>query len=370
MTLPSIGTPTSVSMRTPTSIRAADSARGDTRVSQAPVTRAETSVSFVIPARNEAARLGELLDSIRSQRLPDCDVATEVIVADARSSDATAEIARAAGCHVVTAPPGSAAAARNAGAASAGGQYLAFVDADCRLPADWLIAMLKELTSPGVVAAGSRMSPPESHESWVAHTWHALTVGSRPQPEDVDAAWLPSFNLAVRSDTFRDLGGFDESLTTCEDVDLSLRLNRHGRLRLSGAAAVPHFGSSQTVREFVQREAWRAGGTLTLLRRFAHSPREVLSTVIPWLVSLAAVTLPVALLLSAVLPSPAAVRCARGLAVGSGVFAFGVPALLALRGLLRGRTSLRRFPRGVALLLAYCFARTAGAVIHAPRRER
>ena len=44
------------------------------------------------------------------------------------------------------------------------------------------------------------------------------------------ARWLPSANLAVRREVFERVGGFDESLTTCEDADLSYRLARQGVL--------------------------------------------------------------------------------------------------------------------------------------------
>jgi glycosyltransferase involved in cell wall biosynthesis len=242
-------------------------------------------VSFVIPAHNEQAMLTSLLDSIRRLQPAEGMAVFEVIVADADSTDATADLARAAGCHVVKAERGAASVARNAGGAVARGDVLAFIDADCLLPADWLQGVAEVLADGNVVAVSAAMSPPQATESWVARAWHELTV---PEARDRDAAWLPSFNLAVRAQVFRDVGGFDESLVTCEDVELSLRLRRHGRLRNTAGAAVAHSGSSQSLSEFFRREAWRSRGALTMLRRYWHDPREVVSTMLPFLVTIGA----------------------------------------------------------------------------------
>lgn len=94
------------------------------------------SLSVIIPARNEAQRIGPLMESLRNQQYTDM----EVIVVDDDSSDRTAEIARTAGARVLRsapAPDGSAgkSAACWLGANAAGGQLLLFLDADTRLHA-------------------------------------------------------------------------------------------------------------------------------------------------------------------------------------------------------------------------------------------
>ena len=81
-------------------------------------------LSVIIPALDEAECLPGLLDSLAAQdRRPD-----EVIVADAGSTDGTAEIAAARGALVV--PGGRPAAGRNAGAGAARGDLFLFLDAD------------------------------------------------------------------------------------------------------------------------------------------------------------------------------------------------------------------------------------------------
>ena len=108
----------------------------------------EPRLSFVIPARNEQALIGEVLDAIlgsvarasgvgrKDLRLS--DTSFEVIVADDCSEDDTAAIVKsfvdAAGVRLVPCVGGSCAAARNAGFAASLGRVLCFVDADTLVP--------------------------------------------------------------------------------------------------------------------------------------------------------------------------------------------------------------------------------------------
>ena len=63
--------------------------------------RRATSVSVVIPARNEAATIGPIVRAVRRELVEDCGVVDELVVIDSFSQDATAEVARAEGALVV-----------------------------------------------------------------------------------------------------------------------------------------------------------------------------------------------------------------------------------------------------------------------------
>ncbi|HEX7050870.1 MAG TPA: glycosyltransferase family 2 protein [Longimicrobiales bacterium] len=108
----------------------------------------ERRLSFVIPARNEEALIGEVLEAILASVarasgisrddlwLPDTPF--EVIVVDDGSEDATAAIVGAfvddVGVRLVPCTGRTCGAARNAGAAASSGRVLAFVDADTIIP--------------------------------------------------------------------------------------------------------------------------------------------------------------------------------------------------------------------------------------------
>lgn len=90
-----------------------------------------SSVTIIIPARDEERSLPKLLASLREQSLN----VKEIIVVDDESEDRTAEIAREYGAHVLsTKVSGSIKKGKSAacwlGAQHAKGDYLAFMDAD------------------------------------------------------------------------------------------------------------------------------------------------------------------------------------------------------------------------------------------------
>jgi glycosyltransferase involved in cell wall biosynthesis len=119
-------------------------------------------VSVVIPARNEAELIGEVVRAAVGQRSR--AQAVEVIVVDDGSSDDTVRVARAAGARVVqaTAPGerGNCAAARNRGAAESGGDPLVFLDADCVAAPGWLAGLLEGHERGATVVGGSLSLPP------------------------------------------------------------------------------------------------------------------------------------------------------------------------------------------------------------------
>ena len=102
--------------------------------------KGRTTVSVVIPARNEETTVGPIVTAIRDALIRPASLVDELIVVDSRSTDHTAEVARAAGARVVSQdgqtrglpPMHGKGDALWAGLAAASGQVVAFVDADVR----------------------------------------------------------------------------------------------------------------------------------------------------------------------------------------------------------------------------------------------
>ena len=100
-------------------------------------------VSVIVPAFNAEATLGACLDSLCRQTLQPF----EIIVVDDASTDTTSWTAAAKGAQTLRMlGNGGPGLARNAGAAVATGDILAFIDSDCVARPDWLEHMVGTLT--------------------------------------------------------------------------------------------------------------------------------------------------------------------------------------------------------------------------------
>ena len=184
---------------------------------------ARPSFSVIIAVYNGAATLGRAIESVLAQSYTQ----HEVIVVDDGSTDDTAQVAQRFGDAVryVRQDNAGVSAARNAGARHAGGEWLAFLDADdwyypdrLRLHAEWIMrdANLDFLTGDYdyVRPDGSHISRSmEKHESGRALLRKA---GGAPEVIMTAAEFEPfvadhfgdTHTLSVPRRTFLKLGGY------------------------------------------------------------------------------------------------------------------------------------------------------------------
>ncbi|GIM85997.1 glucosyl-3-phosphoglycerate synthase [Salinispora arenicola] len=102
--------------------------------------KGENRVSVVLPAYNEEATTGPIVSTIREHLMEQVPLVDELVVVDSRSTDRTAEVARAAGAEVVSQDEVTQGLPRLtgkgdalwAGLAATDGNLVAFVDADLR----------------------------------------------------------------------------------------------------------------------------------------------------------------------------------------------------------------------------------------------
>jgi GT2 family glycosyltransferase len=96
-----------------------------------------------------------------------------------------------------------------------------------------------------------------------------------------EVSWLPSANLVVRREVFERLGGFDEGLVSCEDVDLSLRLRREGKVVDDDAIAARHHREPRTLVEFFRKELWHGRDSYARLGGRGIERGELPSLLVP-----------------------------------------------------------------------------------------
>lgn len=170
----------------------------------------------------------------------------------------------------IDAPHRGPAAARNAGARAARGQFLAFTDDDCIPEPDWLRQLERGFGGENAAVLGGAAINPFP-DSTAAVTWEVYLEFLREYFRDAEGngLMLPSNNLAYRREAFFSLGGFDETfpLAAAEDVDLAYRAVGAGlRQRYFDDARVWHYHRS-TPRGYLRQQFRYGRGSFDLRRR-------------------------------------------------------------------------------------------------------
>jgi len=199
----------------------------------------ERRLSFVIPARNEEALIGEVLmallasvaraSAVSRDELWVPDTAFEVVVVDDGSNDGTAAIvgrfADEVGVRMVACAGGTCAVARNVGTAATSGQVLCFVDADTIVPEDAVHRILQLHEDEGRSLVLYRLASREPGiRAWL---WWSFWGLARRLPL-ARAKSMPAFMSCDRAH-FDRYGPFDESCTIAEEWPLTGAAYRHGR---------------------------------------------------------------------------------------------------------------------------------------------
>jgi len=179
-------------------------------------------ISFVVPAHNEERLLGRTLASIHTAVRPLSD-AYELIVVDDGSTDETAAIAAAHGARVVRVEYRHIARTRNAGARTAAGQTLIFVDADTVVTTRTIRASLDAL-SDGAVGGGANVDFDGELAPWARLLLPVLRAVLRT------GRLAAGCYVFCTRHAFDRVGGFDERLYASEEIAFSRALRRHGRV--------------------------------------------------------------------------------------------------------------------------------------------
>lgn len=213
--------------------------------------------SVVVPTYARPERLAACLDALA--RLDPPPGGHEVVVVDDGSptplDDVVAPHAGLVRLHrQANAGPAS---ARNAGAALARGERLAFTDDDCLPEAGWLVALdAAQDAEPGAMLGGRTVNvltdclPAEASQQLVDHlyAWSRRT-GRHP--------FFTSNNLALPAAGFADLGGFDTRFPRAagEDRDLGERWAGLGRPLVHVPGAVVGHAHRMGLRAFWRQHA-------------------------------------------------------------------------------------------------------------------
>lgn len=218
-------------------------------------------ISFIIPALNEERQIEFIIDNIN--RL-DNKYNYEIIVCDGHSTDNTVEIAKNKGAKVITDNPGKKTIAngRNTGASIATGDIFIFCDADTIMkdPDELIGEIFNVFKDPSILGGAPSLSifPDQTIlKDKIFHFFFNLIVHF-------------SFNTKVplcggqcqivRSESFREINGYNVNIVHGEDSDFFRRLRKLGKL---------HFFKHQVVYESPRR--YRHYGYIVLLFQGVYS---------------------------------------------------------------------------------------------------
>jgi len=183
--------------------------------------------SVVIPTLNEEKWVGGLLSNLVDQNFEDF----EVIVVDAKSDDKTGKVVggfrnKIKNIRLKTSTKRNVSYQRNLGASFAKGKYLLFIDADSRIPSDFLEKESEQLKS----------GKTDLFSNWFLSTQEAVIyrlyglIGSIAYwlADKVSLPAAPGTLMGVERMTFRKLNGFSETIQFAEDRELVRRSVKNG----------------------------------------------------------------------------------------------------------------------------------------------
>lgn len=239
-------------------------------------------ISVVIVAYNEEKNIGRCLDSLIDLDYPKEDY--EIIVVDGKSEDRTVEIVKKyKNVRLFVNPKRFTASSRNVGIFNSKYDYVAFTDADCSVPKDWLKILADGFKrhDDGKLAAvgGANIAPDDSADMqmaiWLSQTIYIGNRGSvqgKRFEDDHNVESLATLNVLYDKKKVTEIGFFDEDQKhLAEDWEINYRLRKAGYwlLFLSDSYVCHAFRTSKK-RFFINMIRYGLG-RMTLIKKHPES---------------------------------------------------------------------------------------------------
>jgi glycosyltransferase involved in cell wall biosynthesis len=188
-------------------------------------------VSIVVPAYNAGAFIGETLESLSNQTFRDFEI---VVVDDGSTDDTADQVERMAAAaplaghlQLIRQANGGPSSARNRGIAAARGAYVGFLDADDRWHPTKIarqVALMDEDDALDLTCSWWRVIDESGQDTGRRGGPPSTRISLRDLV--LDNIIGTTSNVIVRRRSLASTGGFEDSLSYCEDYDLWLRIAR------------------------------------------------------------------------------------------------------------------------------------------------
>ncbi len=190
-------------------------------------------VSIVIPAYNEEKYIGRTLFSLLKSEQK-TDISYEVILVDNNSTDKTVEVAKkfqsGVDLRLIHERRQGRGVARARGFKEARGEIILSADADTIFYSGWIETLTKELKGGTVgVTTSCKINDASPLTNWTLNFFQPkLMVIYRMFTGHF---WLSGFSSGILKSVYEKSGGFDTSLQAQEDLDLSFRVAKLGKIK-------------------------------------------------------------------------------------------------------------------------------------------
>lgn len=256
-------------------------------------------ISIVIPVKNEEVLIGECLKSLKQLNYPQTQF--EIIIPDGLSIDNTVEIAKSYGAKVVRNENQTVAPGRNVGFQQSKGDFIAFSDADCVMDRNWLVNAVKYFDDEKIAGVGGPNLAPENESSFGKAVRSLFLLGSLmsgsvyvTDSKKVKAVnSVPGCNVIYRREALEKVMPTDETLLTCDDVEINYQLIKIGYKILYVPDVIVRHYRRDNPKKFWRQIYRYAIGRLQLGKRhkYAISPIHIISGLaVPIFIFLAAVS--------------------------------------------------------------------------------
>ncbi|MBC7081642.1 MAG: glycosyltransferase [Thermoplasmatales archaeon] len=253
-------------------------------------------ITVIIPTMNCEKDLEECMLALKNQKFKNFDV----LVVDGHSKDNTVAIAKKYGAKVIFDDGKTRASACNKALENVSTPYIAFTDADCLPPEDWLEKIIEDFEKYDVASIGGANFSPESDNDFakcvdIVYSSRFVTGSARygkVYNEITEVEHNPGCNSAYSIKFIKGIR-FDESLPTAEDVVFDYEIRKKGgKILFDPELGMPH--KRRNSLKGLWKQIYRYG----LGRAIANKKYKELKSIFHILPSLAILFFPIFLIFS------------------------------------------------------------------------
>jgi GT2 family glycosyltransferase len=236
--------------------------------------------TVIVPTFDRPARLAECVRALRALERPGGTL--EIVIVNDGGRPPASDVVNAAGdatleLRLIDQRNAGPASARNAGAAAAHGEWLAFTDDDCLPDSRWLVAFEAALRDAPDALVGGRTENAFPGNVFADTSQRLADFVSSYFDGGAAGRFFTSNNLAVRRDEFLATGGFDTRFpfSAGEDRELADRWSAQGRPSVTAPDAIVRHAHWLTPRGFLRQHFQYGRGAVAFRRVRAQTGRPV-----------------------------------------------------------------------------------------------